>query len=78
MAIISVADITLHVDEALGQEARATLEDSLRSRPGVIGLEWSQKAPHLMVVKYDPNHATSASIVKAVLGEGLHAEMFGL
>ncbi len=78
MATISIADITLHVDEALSKEARARLEDSLRSQPGVVGLESSEKAPHLIVIKYDPRHATSNALVKAVLGAGLHAEMFGL
>ncbi len=78
MAYISIPDITLHVDETLSKESRAKLEKSLRSQPGVISVESSPKATHLMVVKYDPNHATSKALVKVVLGEGLHAEIFGL
>ncbi len=78
MASISIADVTLHLDESLSKEDRAKLESSLRSQPGVIGLDWSNKAPHLMIIKYDPEHATSRAIVKAVLGDGLHGELFGL
>ncbi len=78
MASISVADVTLHLDESLSQEDRARLESSLRSQAGVSGVEWSKKAPHLMIIKYDPGHATSMAIVRAILGEGLHAELLGL
>lgn len=77
MANTMLADVTIHVDESLDQAARRKLENDLRSQDGVISVQPSEKAPHLLIVKYDPAHATSRKILKVVLGEQLHAELIG-
>lgn len=77
MASISTVDVTIHVDETLDHAARSKLENDLRSQDGVTGVQSSEKAPHLLIVRYDPSHATSKNILKVVLGEHLHAELIG-
>ena len=78
MKRISLADVTLHIDEAMSPSVRAKLENDLRSRDGVIGIQSSKKTPHLMVVTYDPDHAKSKDVLKIVLGDRLHAELIGI
>ncbi len=78
MANIHLADVTLHIDEILEQEARAQLEKDLRSLDGVTSVDVSKKTPHLIVVTYDPDHAKSKDILNVVFGEHLHAELIGL
>lgn len=77
MANTMLADVTIHVDESLDQAARAKLVDDLRSQEGVVSVQPSEKAPHLLIVRYDSGHATSQKILKVVLGEKLHAELIG-
>jgi hypothetical protein len=78
MANIVLADVTIHVDETLDQAARSKLENDLRLQDGVLGVQVSEKAPHLLVVSYDPTHTAGKAILKAILGEeGLHAETIG-
>ncbi len=78
MTNINLADVTFHVDENLDADARARLEDDLRSQEGVVSIHSSEKTPHLIVVTYDPSHAKSKELLQVVLGEDLHAEMIGL
>ena len=78
MANVHLADVTIHVDETLDKDARAKLEDDLRSQGGVISIHSSEKTPHLIVVKYNPDHVASKDILRVVLGEQLHAELIGI
>ena len=77
MANIMLADVTVHVDESLDEAARAKLVNDLRSQEGVVSVQPSGNAPHLLIVKYDSTHATGKNILKVVLGEHLHAELIG-
>lgn len=78
MSAINLTDVTVHIDETLDSEARAKVEQALRSLDGVISVHASEKTPHLIVVTYDPDHARSKEILGHVLGEHLHAELIGL
>ena len=78
MTNISLADITIHIDEIMDDEKRAKVENNLRSIDGVISVQSSKETPHLFIVKYDPDHARSKEILDIVLGEHLHAELLGL
>ena len=78
MAKISVADVVVHIDESLDSIARGKLENDLREQEGVMNVQFSEKAPHLMVVKFDPDHARCKDILSVVLGDHLHAELVGI
>lgn len=78
MATVSLIDVTVHVDESVDKDTRAKLESDLRSQDGVVGVHSSEQTPHLMIVTYNPDHATSKQILKTVLSEHLHAELIGL
>jgi copper chaperone CopZ len=78
MTNINLADVTVHIDESIGDEVRVKVENHLRSVEGVTSVHFSKDRPHLLVVTYDPNHAASKKILEAVLGEQLHAELIGM
>ena len=75
---IDLSDVTLHIDEALSQEIRTTIEGKLRALDGVISVHNPDDRPHLAVVQYNPAAASSSSILNVVRGEGVHAELIGL
>lgn len=77
MAEIHRADVTLHVDETLEKETRENLEKDLLSLNGVADVSSSKKAPHLMIVSYDPRLVRSKDILGVVRGDHLRAELIG-
>lgn len=78
MPNISLTDVTVHIDEELDGETRAKLEDDLRALEGVVSVRSSERTPHLMVVTYEPSHASSKDILHTVVGERVHAELVGM
>ena len=73
-----LADITLHIDETLDQQALLGLEDKMRHLGGVKNIHVETARPHLMVVGYDPEGLNSHDILGYVQHQGLHAELIGL
>lgn len=78
MSDIQLADVTLHIDENLERDQRATIEISLRALDGVISVQNPDKAPHLTVVEYDPEVTSSQEILERVTNQGAHAQLVGL
>ena len=75
---IQLADVTIHVDENLEVAERAEIEQKLRAIDGVVSVHNPDDKPHLAVVEYDPNKVKSATLLEAVKGEGVHAQLVGL
>ena len=75
---IQLADVTLHIDEALSKERRAEIETSLRSIDGVVSVSNADKTPHLTIVEYNPKKTSSSSILARVKDQGVHAELIGI
>jgi hypothetical protein len=77
---ISLSDVTLHIDEDLGAEARAAVEEALRQREGVISVHFNTNAtrPHLAVVEFNPDRVSSQDLLSIVRFQGYHAELVGL
>ena len=75
---IQLADVTLHVDEALSKERRADLETSLRGIDGVVSVSNADKTPHLTIVEYNPKKTNSTAILACVKEQGVHAELIGI
>ena len=74
---IQLADVTLHIDEALSKERRADVEASLRAIDGIVSVNNPDKTPHLTIVEYNPAKTNSRSILDCVQGQGVHAELIG-
>jgi hypothetical protein len=73
-----MADVTIHIDEAVPAEDREGLQDKLRSLDGVMAAASQDHTPHLMVVEYNPDRIDSRTILEAVTDSGVHAELIGM
>ncbi len=75
---IQLADVTIHIDEALDTAKRAEIEGKLRAIDGVVSVHNPDNKPHLAVIEYNPSKVESTALLEAVKGEGVHAELIGL
>ena len=75
---IQMTDVVLHIDEELAENDLHAIEDNLRQYDGVISVHHETDRPHLMLVEYNPELATSRGILHTVTSRGLHAELIGL
>lgn len=75
---IDLADVTLHIDENLDAEQRASVEESLRAFDGVVSVHNPERSPHLTIVEYNPGMLNSDAILKRITDQGAHAQLVGL
>ena len=75
---IQLADVTVHIDEALEADRRASIENTVRAIDGVVSFHNPNDRPHLYVIEYNPERTTSAAILSAVTGQGVHAKLIGM
>ena len=73
-----LSDVTVHVDEALDDAGRRSVEGALQALEGVESVRNPDETPHLLVVRFDPGRVGTAAILSAVTGHGVHAELVGL
>lgn len=71
------ANMVVHVDENLGEPSRRIIERSLTERKGVIDAHFNDKHPHLVLVSYDTEHASSFDILSDMSEQHLCAERIG-
>lgn len=75
---ISIADVLIHIDEALSKEALAKLEDVVRTDECVISASVPAGKMHLMLVAYNPECTNGKKILLKVKDQGVHAELVGM
>jgi len=75
---MEMADVTVHIDETLGEEQLTMIAGTLRAHEGVMGVAHHEEKPHLMIIEYDPDRVSSGDLLKVVQGQGIHAELIGL
>ncbi len=71
------ADILIHIDENLNDDAVHDLERDMSSEDGVLSACMHERARHLMLVDFDPEQVRPSHIVHSVRNRGFHAEMIG-
>jgi hypothetical protein len=74
----SMADITLHIDEATTHNERESLRDKLLGLDGVMAAAYHDEKPHLLVIEYDPGTINSMEFINTAKSMELHAELIGL
>jgi hypothetical protein len=72
------ADIVIHIDEALNDDAVHHLVRDVGSEDGILSACMHERARHLMLVDFDPRRVSPSHIVHSVRNRGFHAEMIGL
>lgn len=75
---IQLADVTIHIDQNLGKEERAKVEEKLRSVEGVVSVHNPDDRPHLVLIEYNPQKTRARELLDAVMSLNVHAELIGL
>ena len=75
---MQMADVVIHVDEAIDHNRRTQIADMVRTHVGVAAVAHHDEKPHLMNVKYDPAVVSARALLDAVRRQGVHAELVGL
>jgi len=73
-----MADVMVHIDEAIDHERRTQITDTVRAHKGVMAVAQHDKTSHLMIIEYDPDTVTSRELLQVALDQGVHAELIGL
>lgn len=77
MNTYDAAAVVLHIDEMLSAGEINALEHKLSQTKGVQSAQVSERAQHLLVVKYDPQHASSFNLLRNITTSGYHAQLIG-
>lgn len=75
---MDIADILIHIHPDLQAEQRAKIEEALGSRGGVVSAHFSPEQMHELIVAYDPEVISSATILEKVRQWDKDAVMAGL
>jgi len=74
---MSISDVMIHINEALSEEARSSLEDEIRSINGVVSPRFSPNKAQLMIVAFDPAVTSSAALLDKTRAAGYTAQLIG-
>jgi hypothetical protein len=75
---IPIADVMVHIDEALSKDALARIADAVRENNCVVSAGVPAGKMHMMLVAYNPQCTTSTDILAQVQKQGVHAELVGM
>ncbi len=75
---IDLADVTIHIDEALDEAGKIKLEEAFRNRDGVVSVRINPDRSHLVLVEYNPKMIRSHDLVDIPRFMGLRGELVGL
>lgn len=69
-------DITIHINETLGQDQQQEIESAMREIDGVIAPRFN--LPHMLVILYNAEMTSSAMLLDTVKGRGYQAQLVGI
>jgi len=75
---MSISDVMIHINESLGEEARAALENAIRTVEGVISPRFNAGKEHLLMVAFDPKRTSAAVLLEATRAAGYTAQLVGM
>lgn len=74
---MNIIDVMIHINETLSGEARSSLEEEMREIDGVLAPRFNPGADHLLVVAYDPDRASTATLLQRARAAGYTAQLIG-
>lgn len=75
---IPIADVMIHIDEALSKDALGKIADAVRENNCVVSAGVPAGKMHMMLVAYNPQCTSSMDILTQVQKQGVHAELVGM
>ncbi len=73
-----ISDVMIHINESLGEDARTTLENTLRKVDGVVSPGFNADKMHLLVITYNTEATTTAALLEKVRAAGYTAQAVGM
>lgn len=73
----ALADVLIHVDESLNEEAMGRIEEEMRSDDGIVSIGHRRGQSHLLLVVYDTEIAHASNLLNRFQARGLHAQTVG-
>jgi len=71
------ANVVVHIDESLSDGEMHDLEKRLAGMEGVVSTCAHERAPHLLLVDYDPQDLETGALLRYLRRDGLHPRLVG-
>ena len=75
---MDMADVVIHINEAVEHDRRVEIADLVRAHKGVMAVAHHDEKPHLLLVEYDPATVHAKDLLQVALDQGVHAQLVGL
>lgn len=74
---MDISDIMIHIGQALSADEKQSLEEKLRTIPGVIAPRFNPGRDHLLLVAFDPKQVRLSAMLDLVCSGGYRAQLIG-
>lgn len=74
---MNISDILIHIDESLNEHQRSALEEAIREIEGVVAPRFNPGKEHLLLVAFNPDVASTATLLTKVQSFGYNAQLVG-
>jgi hypothetical protein len=74
---MNISDIMIHINESLDEEARMSLENSMRNIEGVISPRFNSGKEHLLLIAFDPGKTNTKVLLENTRAAGYTAQLVG-
>ena len=75
---MNISDVMIHIKESLSDEARISLENSMRKVEGVVSPRFNAGKEHLLVVAYDTEKTNTSILLEKARTAGYTAQLVGM
>lgn len=75
---MNISDVMIHINESLDEEARTSLENTLRKIEGVVSPRFNAGKEHLLVIAYDTEKTNTAALLAKARAAGYTVQLVGM
>ncbi len=74
----NISDVMIHINESLSEEARTSLENTLRKIEGVVSPRFNAHKEHLLMIAYDTEKTNTTVLLAKARAAGYTAQLVGM
>lgn len=75
---MNISDVMIHINEPLSEEARTSLENTMRKVEGVVSPGFNAGKEHLLMITYDTEKTNTAALLAKARAAGYTAQLVGM
>ena len=75
---MNISDVMIHINESLNEEARSSLENTLRKVDGVVSPRFNAGKEHLFMIAFDTERTSTAALLEQTRAAGYTAQVVGM